>query len=206
MTVKPLFLTLSLALSANLHAELVPTQFQPDAVATEANFSASELGESWSVAKGVWNVVDGTLRGSELPSDQHAAVLTLKHPHVDSAIRFRFQLAGSNGFSLSYNHPKGHLFRVNVNERKIQIMIDKDKKDPTSKAELVTETAVQIEQGEWHELICETQGDQVSVQLGEGVKLQGSHAALPKPKTGYRFVLRGEGAAFDDVLVWDSKK
>ena len=41
----------------------------------------------------------------------------------------RLTLAGSKGFHLSYNHAKGHLFRVLVSETDVTVRTDKDKKD-----------------------------------------------------------------------------
>ena len=172
--------------------------------AMEEDFSTAKAGKAWVAAKGTWEVLEGALKGIEKESDNHAAVMTLRAPHTDSAVSFRFQLAGSKGFSLSYNHPKGHLFRVNFTGANIQIRTDKDKNDPASKSELIAQSATKLKQGQWYTVLCETKGDKVALQIA-GVKVEGSHAALAQPKTGYRFVLKGEGVMFDDVNVWKAK-
>ena len=116
---------------------------------------------------------------------------------------FSFALAGSKGFSLSYNHPKGHLFRVNVTETKVSVLMDKDKKDPSSKQELLETKKASFKQGKAHTVTCETKGDTVKVTFddGKGPTLTGKHAGLAKEKTGYRLVLKGDGVLFDDFAV-----
>ena len=169
---------------------------------TSTDFSAAEVPDGWAAAKGAWTIDDGALRGAELAADQHAAVITLKQAHVDSAVSFRFQLDGASGFMLSYNHPKGHLFRVNISEKEVRIQTDKDKKDPTSKAEEIATVETELKSGKWYTALCETQGEKVRVQIDNGVALEATHPALAEPKTGYRFVLKGEALRIDDVQTW----
>lgn len=169
---------------------------------TADDFSSSKLSDSWKAAKGNWSVEDGRLMGVELAADKHAAVLTYVAPHTDSKVSFSFALAGSKGFSLSFNHAKGHLFRVGVSESEVNVRTDKDKKDPSSKSVLLDKKSARFKQGETHTITCETKGDTVTVTVdGKGPTLTGTHAALAKEKTGYRLVLKGEGVFFDDFVV-----
>ena len=167
------------------------------------DFSKSELSSKWKAAKGKWTVEDGALKGVELPADEHSAVLTYTAPHTDSKVSFSFELAGSKGFSLSFNHAKGHLFRVNVSDSKVMVLMDKDKKDPASKSELLETKKANFKQGKKHTITCETKGDTVTVTFddGSGPTLTGKHAGIAKEKTGYRLVLKGDGVLFDDFVV-----
>ncbi|MCB1233140.1 MAG: DUF1080 domain-containing protein [Verrucomicrobiae bacterium] len=169
--------------------------------AASDDFSGKELSSNWAAAKGAWTIEDGKLKGVELAADKHAAVLTYKAPHTDSKVSLSFELAGSKGFHLSFNHAKGHLFRVLVTEKDVTVRTDADKKDPSSKAELIGKAEAGIGQGETHTLTCETKGDTVTVSLDGKEIVSGSNASIATEKTGYRLVVQGEGVLFDDFKI-----
>lgn len=162
------------------------------------DFSGSQLSGKWNVAKGSWTLSEGKLKGVELDADKHAAVATYAAPHTDSKVTFTSQLAGSTGFHLSFNHAKGHLFRVIVTEKEVSVRTDKDKKDPASVSEVIGKTGLLTRQGETHTLTCETSGDRISLQIDGKEVVSGRHSALTSPKTGYRLVVQGTGVLFDD--------
>ena len=164
----------------------------------KADFSTEALPEGWKGIKGEWKVVDGALTGAELESDKHAAVFAIPDPHKDSSLQFRFRLDGTRGFHLSYNHAKGHLFRVVVAGDTVSVTMDKDKKDPASKAVPLGKETFTANPGEWVGMSCSVEGTTVKVTCGD-VTLTGTHDGLAKEKTGYRFVVQGATAGFDDV-------
>jgi len=168
------------------------------------DFSSGEVPSAWPVAKGEWQVQDGALVGKEVASDKHAAVLTIPDPHGDSKISFKFRADGMKMFALSYNHPKGHLFRVKVDPKMVMLITDKDKKDPASKAETLDKKEFAAKSGEWIEFSCVVKGDTVMVKVGD-VELSGTHDCLTKGKTGYRFVVAGESVGIDDIVFESAK-
>ena len=102
-------------LGANCEAgELKPTLGKVGELVAEGSFEGGELGKEWAAAKGDWKIVDGALSGAEMASDKHAAVVGFVRPNTDSVVGFRFKLDGTEWFSFSLNHAKGHLLRVNV--------------------------------------------------------------------------------------------
>ena len=196
-TRRALLVLLTLCLFASL--PLASQAGAPETISDD--FSAPALSDNWKAAKGSWTVENGKLKGLELAEDKHAAVLTYAAPHTDSKVSLSFQLAGSGGFHLSFNHPKGHLFRVLVSESDVSVRTDVDKKDPASKSVLLGKKEVSFEQGQSHTLTCETKGDTVTVTIDDDIKLTGSHASLANEKTGYRLVVKGDGVLFDDFVV-----
>lgn len=172
--------------------------------AVKADFSTATLPETWKGMKGEWKVVDGALVGAELESDKHAAVFSITDAHKDSTISFRFRVDGSKGFHLSYNHPKGHLFRVTVAGDVLSLAMDKDKKDPASKGEVLGKETITLKPGEWVEMSCTVTGDTAKVTCG-GKTISGTHANLAKEKTGYRLVVQGASVSFDDVTFTSTK-
>lgn len=184
-------------------ADLKPTLAKLGKVTVDENFSANALGESWKIAKGTWQVRDGSLVGSEKTEDSHAAVLTLGHKNRDSVIRFSFKLDGTENLTLSFNHAGGHLFRVNITKDGVAIMKDADKKNPANKAEKLGNAEAKFEQGQWYTMLLEVQGSKVAVQTDNGVKLSASNEALDVDKTGYRFVVKGSAVMLADVKAWE---
>ena len=189
---------------AGKSADLKPVLAKPGSVTVDDSFNASALAKPWAIAKGDWQVRDGALTGREKKEDAHAAVLTLGQPNRNSILRFSFKLDGTKGLGLSFNHAKGHLFRVNITADGVTLLKDKDKKDPASKGEQLGKAAGKFEQGEWYTMLVEVQGGKVSVQADNGVKLTGANPALDVDKTGYRFVT-GASVALDDVKAWEAQ-
>jgi hypothetical protein len=184
-------------------ADLKPALAKPGASTVDETFSASALGKIWSVAKGTWEVRDGTLVGSEKKEDNHPAVLALGQKNHDSIIRFSFKFDGTDNLSLSYNHAAGHLFRVNIAKDGVTILKDADKKNPAIKQEQLGKAEAKFEQGQWYTMLVEVQGAKVSVQTDNGVKISAANDALNVDKTGYRFVVRGASVALADVKAWE---
>jgi hypothetical protein len=189
-----------------VHAEkssvLQPLLAKAGKVVVSESFDSKELPKKWVANKGVWQTKDGSVVGWEKKEDMHAAVLTLQQPFRNSIMRFSFKREGATGFNVSFNHAKGHLFRVVVNDDGLTINKDKDKKDPASKPLVLGKAEVALSSGQWHTMQIEIQGDKVAVQIDNGAKLQGSHSGLDVEKTGYRFVTRGATLHLDDLTIW----
>lgn len=189
-------------LRAEKGAQIKPVLAKPGSPIVEEDFSGDKLGKHWVANKGNWAIQEGVLIGREKKEDMHAAVLTLVQPQRNSIIRFSFKLDGASGFNLSFNHAKGHLFRVAANETGLTLTKDKDKQDPNSKPVALAKAAGKLDRGEWHTLLVEIQGDKISVQSDSGAKLEVHEPSFDVEKTGYRFVTRGETLQLDDITVW----
>jgi hypothetical protein len=205
-------LTLLASLLLTLHSavclagkatEIKPILATPGKVTAEDNFSGDALGKTWAAAKGDWQVAGGVLTGKEKKEDNHAAVCGLNVPNHNSIIRFSFKLDGAEGLSVSYNHAKGHLFRVNVTPTGVNATTDKDKNDPNSKAVPLGKAEAKFEPGQWYTMQVEVKGAKVAVQTDNGVKIEGGDAALDVDKTGYRFVTKGASLLIADVKAWE---
>ena len=183
-------------------ANLQPTHVKAGKPSAEDRFEGTALPKAFTVNKGSWQPIEGVLAGWEKKEDMHAAVLTLAKPFKSTAIRFSFMRDGATDFNLSFNHPKGHLFRVIVNDEGLVLNKDKDKKDPNSKQQMLAKAEGKFPTGQWHTLLVEVHGDKVWVTADNGAKLEASHPGLALDKTGYRFVTRGSKLLIDDLMVW----
>jgi hypothetical protein len=202
-TIAALIALLPSASFAGKATDLKPILAMPAKATVEESFAGSALGKSWTPAKGDWQVQDGTLVGKEKKEDNHPAVGALNQPNHNSIIRFSFKLDGVTGFSLSYNHPKGHLFRVNVTPTGVTVATDKDKNDEASKAVPIGKADAKFEQAQWYTMQVEVKGAKVAIQTDNGVKIEGSNPALDVDKTGYRFVTKGESLRLADLKAWE---
>ena len=164
----------------------------------------STLAKAMIPVKGQWKILDGTLVAKELAADKHAAVLNYQKKNRNSVVRFSFKLDGNtNGFNFSLNHAGGHLFRVVVAPTKISLNLDKDKKDPDSKALVMATAKGTFERGKWYTLQVEMAGKQVVAQTDNGLTVEATHDKLDTEKPNYRFVMRGESLALDDLRIWE---
>ncbi len=188
---------------ADKAASLKPKRSKPGVQVIDEKFADSQLGKTWSIAKGDWSVTNGTVIGKEKEADKHAAVLALNHPNRNSVIQFSFKLDGAKAFHFSLNHPKGHLFRVVVTENSLAVTTDKDKKDEKSKSISLAKVDTKFEPGKWYTMMVEMDGDRVDVQTDNGVHAQASNPVLDIDKTGYRFVTMGQSLHISDLKVWE---
>ena len=165
-----------------------------------------KLTEAYRSVKGEWKIVDGSLVGKELADDKHAAVMNFQKKNRDSIVRFSFKLDDkTKGFSFSLNHKRGHLFRTVVSPAKLVISLDKDKKDPKSKAKALATAKGSFGQGKWYTMQVEMVGERVHVQTDNGISASAQHPKLDTDKPNYRFVMRGETLSIDDLHVWNVK-
>lgn len=203
---RPFLLVLSLAATAAMagkNAELKISTPVTEKAVYESSFDSGSLEKPWAAAKGDWVIKDGNIVGKEKAEDKHNGVLALNLPKRDSVIRFSFKMEGTKLFHLSFNHAKGHLFRVQVTPEALFVNLDKDKNDPASKADALGKAAVAFAPGAWHTMQVELKGEKVIVQTDHGAKVEASNPALNVDKTGYRFVVKGESLLIDDLKVWD---
>jgi len=185
-------------------AELAPVLAKPGRELANEDFKGPSLGAPWKVAKGDWQVREGTLVARELKDDKHAGVCSLEVPNKDSIIRFSYRLQGAKSLSLSLNHPKGHLFRVILTADGVAVNKDKDKKDPNSTGGPLGKATLKSEPSEWHTVQLEMLGAKIAVTGDSGLKIQAEDPALDVPKTGYRLVIAGENAEVAGLRVWEA--
>jgi len=202
---KPLLIALALtAISVSLNAgELKPSFARPGKLVVDDSFGRAKLGKGWAAVKGDWRIKGGVLTAAEKKADKHAAVLNFARPNTDSIVSFRFKLDGPKTFNLSFNHAKGHLFRIIAGPDGLVLQKDKNKKDPKSKPVRMSTAKGPFKQGCWFDMLVEVRGDKVVAQTSNGLKVSGSHPDFATKKPNYRFVMKGQHLLIDDLKIWD---
>src|SRR4051812_28909960 len=88
------------------------------------DFSGSTLPAEWKVAKGKWAVAEDVLKGTEVATDMHAAVVRRDLKAHDLVAQFSFKLDGGKSTAFSLNNAKGHVCRVTINANGFAIAKD----------------------------------------------------------------------------------
>jgi hypothetical protein len=175
---------------------------------------AKGFGDGWKTAKGKWENVDGSIKGSEVKEDMHGAVSRHDVSFTDGVVKFHFKLEGTKGISLSLNATKGHICRVAIKPAGFSVVKDSQDKKAGDKAMVLASSDIGIKAGEWHSMVLELQGPNMLATLDGKTTILGTHLAVEKPKANLGFTVSGESASFRDLKVssgtlskdWDKTK
>ena len=160
--------------------------------------------KTWHAAKGKWEIADGGLKGVELKSDKHGAVIRRQFSFKDAVIQFDVQVNGSKQTTFSINEAKAHLARVLFN--KDGFIMQKDDRDHAGpdKAVRFGNIALPLKPGEWHTVLVEFKGEEMVATMN-GKSIAGANAALLTPKANFGFTVAGESASYRNLRVWEAK-
>lgn len=172
------------------------------------------FGDGWKTAKGKWDNVDGSIKGSEVKADMHGAVSRHDASFNDGVISFNFKLEGAKGISLSLNATKGHICRIAIKSTGFSVVKDSQDKKAGDKAMVLASSDIEIKAGEWHSMMLELHGPNMLATLDGKTTILGTHPAVEKPKANIGFTVSGESASFRDLKVssgslsknWDKTK
>ena len=170
------------------------------------SFTGTALGPQWKAAKGQWEIVDGTLRGSELAADKHGAVIRLPFKLQNIVIAYDVKLDGAKTTTLSINGPKDHLARIIVTPNRFAVQRDDQDHDGPDKAIVFLTKPVTLAPGTWHTVVLEMVGDKMVGTLDGKITGHGSDPTfLAKEKTTPGFTVSGESASFRNVRIYTAK-
>ncbi len=163
------------------------------------------LANGWVTAKGKWEVVDGTIQGTEVPSDQHAAAA--RHPlkFRNAVIQYSFKLDGAKATHLSLNDAKGHVCRVVITPQDISLRKDDHDKTGPDKAALLQTRKVAIEPGRWHTLLVELQGPEMLARIDDETVAYGSNTGIDVEKTNLGLIVSGASVSLKSLVIWEAQ-
>jgi hypothetical protein len=186
---------------AMTHPPIGPMMTQSDAMLLDEPFTQS-LPKTWRAAKGEWKIVDGALRGTEIPSDQHQAVIRRPLTFTNAVITFSFRLGHARQISLSINDAKEHVCRVIVNAR--GFIVQKDDHDHTGpdKPVVFARVPMALDTGTWHTAVVEINGAEMLAQIDDAKHVGfGADELLNRSKANFGFTVAGGPAEFRDVKL-----
>jgi hypothetical protein len=165
------------------------------------DFSAAELSKEWKVAKGKWEVADGTLKGSELAADMHAAVIKHALPSKNVVLQFSFKFDGAKSLACSFDG-KGHVCRVTLSPAGFQVRRDVAK-DSGEKPVVLGKAAIDLK-GDWHTMLVEIQGKEILAQVDDKAFAFGENDGVDAGKATFGFPTSGESIRIREFRLWEA--
>lgn len=182
-------------------------------LALEDSFDRSELGEGWSANKGDWRIVDGALRGSEIPAEKHSAAIRRVLESKNAVYELKFRLSDqAKAFHFGFDpapgelEKKGHLFTVIIqpNSWKILKHVDKNRREADPN-EMLAEAEATFASGQWYTLRITAWNQYVTARIDDKETLKASHPTFAVKKPTLVFRCLGEGVEIDDLHVWTQR-
>lgn len=153
---------------------------------------------------GDWSVVDGVLKGSEREEDKHGAVLRLPLKQRDVVIRYDFRFDGAKTTTLSINDAKEHVCRVVLTPKALRVQKDDHDHAGPDKMEVLDTQPASLADGQWHTLVVEMRGPEMSATLDGKQTVFGAHPQIDTDKANVGFTVAGQSVSFRNLQVWEA--
>ncbi len=164
------------------------------------------LPKTWRAQKGTWVVEGGIVRGTEVATDKHQAVMRRPTAFTNAIITFSFRLGQSRQISLSINDAKEHVCRLIINATGFTVQKDDHDHDGPDKAVIFARVPMKLAPGEWHTAVVELNGSEMVAQIDGAAKVGfGAHELLDRAKANFGFTVAGGTAEFRDVSIAAAK-
>ena len=158
----------------------------------------------WHAAKGQWEIAGGGLKGVEVKSDKHPAVIRRQFSFKDAVIQFDVQVNGCKQTTFSINEAKAHLARALFTPAGFSAQKDDQDHAGPDKAVRFATLAAPMKPGEWHTVVIEFLGEEMVTTM-DGKTIAGTHPVLAKEKANFGFTVGGESACYRNLRVWEAK-
>lgn len=159
----------------------------------------------WKIAKGKWEPVEGALRGSELESDKHGAVMRANHELTDFIIEVEVKLEGARATTLSINAKKDHMARIMITPKSVQVQRDDNDHEGPDKAVVFHRVNADIKPGEWHKVRLEMVGDTMLGKV-DNIVGWGSNALFTQTKANPGVTVAGQSVEFRNFKIMEATK
>jgi hypothetical protein len=163
----------------------------------------AKYSDGWRARPGKWEIVDGTMKGTELKEDKHGAVARLSFAFKDAVIQYDVRLDGCKQTTFSVNDAKDHVCRVLINPAGFTAQKDDNDHAGPDKALKFGTANLPITPGTWHTVLIEINGEEMVTTIG-GKTVAGAHALIATDKANFGFTVTGDGASVRNLRVWEA--
>lgn len=190
------------------------------------SFESSEIPSLFTVGKGDWQIVDGSLRGRQLEADNHTAFRKIYLDHQNVRYSYDMKLEGEVFHQLLINWGLAHIAKVVIryeeasvwkikeaNKRKQMTELGHDQgRDPlqgdwNEPTYALSSVPINLEPDTWYEVVVEMKDDKLSVQI-DGKTAAGAHIGIREKKDNFGFQAGGLAGhvSIDNIVVVDLDK
>ena len=175
-----------------------------DELIFEETFATDKIDSRWQMHKGDWQIVNGSLQGSELEKDNHAASIRTDFDLPDNFVmEFEFKFNGGKVIHCSFNG-RGHICRATITPEGYTLKGEKVKKDPEDKSITVGQVQQKFEKGKSYTMRIEVAGEEMVARVEDGPVAFGKHAKIARDKTNFGFPMAGVSANIDNIRIWSA--
>jgi hypothetical protein len=192
-------------MSAGYAGELKPLMCEQGKLLMSEDFTVGPLSQDWKVAKGKWDVVDGTLKGAELDADHHPAVLDHALKCHNLIAQFSFKFAGGKSMALSFNNTNGHVCRVTITPAGFTVQKDKAGKNTSDQPAKLDAVKYTFTPGEWYTMLVEICGREMLARVDDKNMGFGSNDGVDVDKTSVRFPVAGDSVFIKNLRIWEAQ-
>ncbi|WP_075087833.1 family 16 glycoside hydrolase [Verrucomicrobium spinosum] len=157
----------------------------------------------WRVAKGAWEVRNGTWHGSEKPEDHHGAVVRLPDKLPDFILDYEFLFDGARATSVSINAVKDHMARILITPASVTIQRDDNDHDGPDKAVIFARFSANFAPGTWHKVHLEMVGDTLYGRV-DSHEAYGSSELFKSQKAAAGFTVGGQSVQFRNLKITEA--
>ncbi|MBM3737452.1 MAG: DUF1080 domain-containing protein [Acidobacteria bacterium] len=164
------------------------------AILIHEQFPGAALDSSWKVNKGKWEVSGGVVKGTELASDKHAAVIRRAVNYRNAVIEFDFKLAGADWVALSINKKGAHVSRVVVGPTGFRVQKD-------TPGVVLGKSDAAVPANEWHTMRVVVDGKKMTATLDGKITVGGEHEAIDVDKADIGFPVKGDSVYLRNIRL-----
>jgi hypothetical protein len=150
----------------NSTADMKPLLCKRGKLLFSDDFSDGPVSKNWRVAKGQWEIADGTLKGVEVKADNHAAAVRHAMNFHDAIFQFSFRLDGARMTAFMLNTKGGHVCRVIVNPSGFTLNKDGNPAEQ-EKAVVLATVKTPLQAGQWYTILVEGRGSRLLARIDD---------------------------------------
>jgi 3-keto-disaccharide hydrolase len=167
------------------------------------DFSSGPVARNWKAGKGQWDIVDGALKGVELPADKHAANVRHAMDYHNGIFQFSFRLDGAKMTAFMFNNKDGHVGRVTITPAGFTVRRDKPNAKSQEQAAVLATVNMPFKAGQWYTMLVEVEGGRILARIDDSHFGFGEHKGIDVDKKDFGMPVGGE-ASFDNIRVWEA--
>lgn len=192
---------------ANLHAENV--MIKTDKLLVDDPLTAETWEAHWKVLVGTWKWEGDSIKGIEIPAQNHHAGAGRIEPMTAGVLEVEFRMDDSRNLQFGYDYytdeKKDHLMRASIEPDGLSVRAGKGWAKETTMKSIGQKVPMTFEPGKWYKGRIEFNKDHLIVHIDDQMVFYGvSLISQEVPKNRITLTARGT-ASFRNVKLWSGE-